>query len=65
MKTFEILKVTIKKRVFVVPLDLQCNESTALKLANMINFMGDRFPFLAINGLLDCEVDFVPILCCE
>ncbi len=50
MKSFEILQVTVKKWVFVVPFDLK-GERVTVKSLDMINLVRGGLPWGAVNSL--------------
>ena len=52
MQPFKVLQIAIKKRVLVIPFDLKRNHA-GLELPAVINFVRDRFPFFAVDNLLN------------
>ena len=59
MKPLEILKIAIEERVFVVPLDFQ-GDAAVIRSAHVIDFVGGRGPFLAVDGLPDQNIALDP-----
>lgn len=66
METFEVFEVSIEKRVFVVPFDLQSNSVSSLVLAienaYVIDFVRDGFARLVIDCFFDGKCFFDPFL---
>ena len=62
MQSLEILKVTIKKRIFVVPLNLESNDRAIARSSHMVNLMGLRFPLYTIDDFLNFKDGFIPAL---
>lgn len=59
MESLEILKITIKKRIFVVPLDFQGNGSV-IGSSHMIYFVRDCRALRTINEFPDYDIALEP-----
>jgi hypothetical protein len=66
MEALEVLKVSIKEWILVVPLEFGCNSipplARAIKDANVIELVRDRFARLVVNCLSDRKRFFDPSL---
>ena len=66
MKPFEIFKITIVERIFVVPLDLHRDRTLAtagqIECFDMIHLVRNSFARDVVDALLDDERHRVPIL---
>ncbi len=60
MQALEVFQVSVKKRVFVIPLNFTPYCSDAFDSLNVINFMRSRFTRNAVNSFLYFEVVLGP-----
>ena len=60
MKSLKVLQIAIKKRIFFVPLDLQCN-GASIGSSYMVDLMRDRSSLNIVDGLSDDDIALDPI----
>lgn len=61
MKTFEVIQIAVKKRVFVVPFDFESNRTFG-KALDVIDLVRDGFPLDTVHYFLDFEPVFSPTM---
>lgn len=59
MQTLEVLEISIKERVFVIPFYFE-GDSPIIGYTNMIYFMGNCRCLLSVNDLLYEDFGFFP-----
>ncbi|MNV54670.1 hypothetical protein D3C71_1468760 [compost metagenome] len=61
MQTFEVLQISIKERVLVVPLDLEGDAFATLQLSDVVNDVGLAFATSPVDDPLDDELRLGPL----
>ncbi len=59
MKALKIFQVAIKERIFIVPLNFQCNDAL-IESPNVIYLMRHRFALDAVDCLFDLKIYLLP-----